>query len=245
MKDFFVIIGGMGTLATTNFIVELNKKHSPTKDQDFFNYILFNHAEIPDRTAYILDQTAPSPLPALLEDIEKINILNPEFIVIACNTAHYFMEELQNATSIPIINMIQETVKAIPSLSHYKSTKKKVGLAGTEGTIANKLYQRELLSHGYEVILPTTDLQEKINRLIYYFVKEQGIINHTLYEEILEDFKQLGNDFTLLGCTELSLINSHDLIKKFPIIDSEKILLDQTYQLAQKLKMKSKKNKLS
>ena len=75
MKNFFAILGGMGTLATTNFLVELNKRHQPTKDQDFFNYVLFNHAEVPDRTTYILDQSAPNPLPVLLEAIAKINIL--------------------------------------------------------------------------------------------------------------------------------------------------------------------------
>lgn len=61
MKNFFAILGGMGTLATTNFLLELNSRHNPTKDQDFFNYILFNHAEIPDRTTFILDHSAPSP----------------------------------------------------------------------------------------------------------------------------------------------------------------------------------------
>lgn len=114
MKNFFAILGGMGTLATTNFLVELNKRHTPTKDQDFFNYMLFNHAEIPDRTSYILDHSAPSPLPALLADIEQLNVLKPDFIVMPCNTAHYFINDLVNATSIPIINMIKETVATIP-----------------------------------------------------------------------------------------------------------------------------------
>ena len=52
MKKFFGILGGMGTLATTNFLVEMNKRHFPENDQDYFNYILMNHADIPDRTEY-------------------------------------------------------------------------------------------------------------------------------------------------------------------------------------------------
>ncbi len=245
MENYFVILGGMGTLATTNFIMELNNRHRPTKDQDFFDYILFNHAEIPDRTAYILDHSVTSPLPAILEDIEKINQLNPEFIVIPCNTAHYFMEDFKKATSIPIIDMVHETVKAIPSMAHSKNSKMKIGIAATQGTLESKLYQGELLSEGYELILPTRALQNKIDELIYSFVKKQGIMNLTLYEEILKEFKRLGNDVTLLGCTELSLINSHDPIKKYPVIDAEKILLDRTYERAQELKKKSKKNRPS
>lgn len=235
MKNFFAILGGMGTLATTNFLVELNNRHQPTKDQDFFNYVLFNHAEVPDRTTYILDHSAPNPLPVLLEDIEKINILKPEFIVMPCNTGHYFIEDLKKATSIPFINMIKETVKALPSTHH---TKTKIGLAVTQGTLESQLYERELLFNGYEVVLPDTTLQRKINELIYTYIKEQSIINLFLYEEILEDFQQLGSDVTLLGCTELSLANSHDPLKRFPVIDAEKILLDRTFQLAQQLKIK-------
>ncbi|WP_035054078.1 amino acid racemase [Carnobacterium pleistocenium] len=238
MKNFFAILGGMGTLTTTNFLVELNKKHNPKKDQDFFNYILFNHAEIPDRTAYILDHSTPSPLPALIEDIEKINLLQPDFIVMPCNTAHYFIDDLKEATSIPIIDMIKETVKAIPFPAH---SKKKIGLAVTQGTLESQLYQLELLSKGYEVILPDLIQQNKINQLIYTFIKEQGIINLLLYEEILEDFKLMGSDVTLLGCTELSLANSHDPLKRFPVIDAEKILIDKTFQLAQELKVRDNK----
>lgn len=235
MNHFFAILGGMGTLATTNFLAELNKRHSPTKDQDFFNYVLFNHADIPDRTSFILDSSAPSPLPALLKDIYMITTLNPEFIIMPCNTAHYFIEDLKKATPIPFIDMIEETVQALSALP---DTIQKIGLAATEGTITSKLYEDKLTAAGFEVILPDFDLQKKINQLIYTSVKEQGIIDLELYQEILSDFKQLGNDITLLGCTELSLVNSFDLENLYAVMDAEKVLLDCTYQLALQMKTK-------
>lgn len=233
MNQFFAILGGMGTLATTDFLAELNKRHSPTKDQDFFNYLLFNHAEIPDRTSFILDPSAPSPLPALLEDIRVLNTLNPEFIVMPCNTAHYFIEDLKKATHIPFVNMIDETIEALSALP---DTIQKIGIAATEGTIASKLYEDRLLAEGFEIILPDNDLQNKINYLIYTCIKEQGLINIPLYQEILMDFKRLGNDITLLGCTELSLVNSMDTERRHSVIDAEKILLNRTYQLALQMK---------
>lgn len=233
MKNFFAILGGMGTLATTNFLTELNKKHSPLKDQDFFNYLLLNHAEIPDRTSYILDSSSPNPLPTLLEDIRMLNTLEPEFIVMPCNTAHYFIEELQQATHIPFVNMIDETVKA---LSVMPGTVQKIGLAATEGMIASQIYEKKIIAAGFEVIVPGDALQQKINRLIYTEIKEHGLINLPLYQEILSDFDQLGNDLTLLGCTELSLVNSLDTEKAFPILDAEKVLLERTYQLAFQMK---------
>lgn len=129
--------------------------------------------------------------------------------------------------------MIKETVKAIPS-----NFNKKIGLAVSQGTLESQLYERELLAKGFEVILPDIVLQDKINQLIYTFIKEQAIMNLFLYEEILEEFHSMGSETTLLGCTELSLANSHDPLKRLPVIDAEKILLDRTFQLAQELKIR-------
>src|SRR5699024_10258075 len=91
----------------------LNLKTKAQKDQDYLNYVLFNHAEIPDRTAYILDQTKESPLEYLLDDIAQQELLKPQFMVLACNTAHYFYDALQAATTIPILHMPRETVKEL------------------------------------------------------------------------------------------------------------------------------------
>ena len=55
MRDFFTILGGMGTMATESFVRQLNKRTQTHADQDYLNYILYNHATIPDRTAFILD----------------------------------------------------------------------------------------------------------------------------------------------------------------------------------------------
>lgn len=53
MENFFTILGGMGTLATESFIHTLNKRTEAHRDQDYLNYIVVNHATIPDRTEYI------------------------------------------------------------------------------------------------------------------------------------------------------------------------------------------------
>lgn len=90
MENFFSILGGMGTLATESFVRILNRRTQTHKDQDYLNYVLFNHATVPDRTAYILDNTLENPVPYLMDDIEKQNLLKPNFIVLTCNTAHYF-----------------------------------------------------------------------------------------------------------------------------------------------------------
>ena len=92
MENFFSILGGMGTMATESFVRLINHRTKATKDQEYLNYVLFNHATVPDRTAYILDRSEENPMPFLLDDIEKQNLLQPNFIVLTCNTHTTFLK---------------------------------------------------------------------------------------------------------------------------------------------------------
>ena len=73
MENFFSILGGMGTMATESFVRLINHRTKATKDQEYLNYVLFNHATVPDRTAYILDRSEENPMPFLLDDIETVS----------------------------------------------------------------------------------------------------------------------------------------------------------------------------
>lgn len=235
MRDFFTILGGMGTMATESFVRQLNKRTPTHADQDYLNYILYNHATVPDRTAYILDRTKPNPVPVLQEDIRQQNILQPSFIVLTCNTAHYFFEELQKETKIPLLHMPKEAVKQIKA----DQVTGKVAFLGTEGSVKAGVYERELINQGIDYLIPEKNLQAKINHLIYHDIKENDYINMDLFFEILADTKTLGCEAVILGCTELSLVaeyitQEHDYI----IYDAQSILVDRTIERALALREK-------
>ncbi|BCA85827.1 aspartate racemase [Enterococcus saigonensis] len=229
MENFFSILGGMGTQATESFVRLLNHRTITHKDQDYLNYVLFNHATVPDRTAYILDETAENPLPFLLDDIAKQNLLKPNFIVLTCNTAHYFFETLQEATKIPILHMPRE---AAIEMSHRQNGGK-VAFLGTEGSVKAGVYQRELEKVGFEVMLPKTQLQQKVNDLIYRDIKENDFLNKDLYYEILaEAIEKCGCASAVLGCTELSLMEEFATGHKYNVVDAQSILVDRTIERA-------------
>ena len=235
MRDVFTILGGMGTMATESFVRQLNKRTPTHADQDYLNYILYNHATVPDRTAYILDRTKPNPVPVLQEDIRQQNILQPSFIVLTCNTAHYFFEELQKETKIPLLHMPKEAVKQIKA----DQVTGKVAFLGTEGSVKAGVYERELINQGIDYLIPDKNLQAKINHLIYHDIKENDYINMDLFFEILADTKTLGCEAVILGCTELSLVaeyitQEHDYI----IYDAQSILVDRTIERALALREK-------
>lgn len=232
MKNFFVILGGMGTLATTNFLNDLNKTYKPDSDQEYLNYILLNHATIPDRTSYILGKSKDNPYLYLKEDIESVDRLNPDFYVITCNTAHFFYDDLQKLTNKPIVNMIELVDKRLKNIKG----KKKIGLFATEGTIKSGLFNKIIEKNNHEILLSSKSLQAEINACLYEDVKERGVVNFQRYHRTLEKMKKEGADYIIIGCTEASYINSLDKHSlKYPIIDSEKELVNESLRLALRL----------
>lgn len=232
MEHFFTIIGGMGTSATETYLHQLNERTPATNDQEYLNYILVNHATVPDRTDYILDHSKPSPLPPLLADFKQQAALKPDFFTLPCNTAHYFYDELTKATDIPILHMPREAVKWI---GRNLPNAKKVGLISTEGTRADHIYDDEIKNAGYELVLPDDKVQQQTNELIYANVKEKNSVDRALYHEILRQmFEEKGCDTVVLGCTELSLAQDREPYTKHPVTDSQSILVDKTIELAKK-----------
>ena len=60
------ILGGLGPLATVYFMDMVVKMTEAQVDQDHISMIVLNHAAIPDRTEFILDNTKPNPLPMMV-----------------------------------------------------------------------------------------------------------------------------------------------------------------------------------
>lgn len=235
MKNFFTVLGGRGTLATESYVRVLDRRTPTHSDQDYYDYIVVNHATVPDRTNWILDHSQPDPRPALLEDVKQQSLLKPDFFVLICNTAHYFYDELQAATEIPILNMLDETVKEI---ARVKPDAKRVGILATPGTIESGLYDGYVKDAGYELIKPTPEIIAETESLIYDDIKEAGHSDgqkyHHLVQQMIDD---LGADVVILGCTELSYAEEMDPETEYQVVDSQATIVDRTIDLAKKQKL--------
>lgn len=234
MKHFFSIIGGMGTIATESYIRLLNSRVKITKDQDYLNYVLVNDAMIPDRTAYIKDHSMPSPWPDLKADVEGQNLLQPDFMVMPCNTAHYFYDDLAKISQVPFLHMMRIAVHQFVEQFPNES---KIGLIATEGSIFDHLYADELSLVGKKAELGGPEIQPMVNELIYHNIKEQGIVDGELYHQILQKMHdQYGCNVILLGCTELSLAQEKAPDHDYQVIDPQSILADVSIELALKIR---------
>ncbi|MDO4903403.1 MAG: amino acid racemase [Limosilactobacillus sp.] len=232
MKKFFTVLGGMGTLATESYVRILDKRTPITCDQDYLDYIVVNHASVPDRTEWILDHSKPDYNVDLIEDIKQQSLLKPEFFVLICNTAHYAFDKLQAATDIPILNMLEETVADIKNI---KPGAKKVGLLATRGTVESGLYDKYITEAGYEEIKPTPEIVDMTEDLIYHDIKEAGHSDGAKFHELVRKMvEEQGAEVVILGCTELSYAQEMNPETTYPVADSQSIIVDRSLELGMK-----------
>jgi len=212
------IVGGLGPMSSA-YLYEFITSHTKAMcDQDHIDMIISSHATTPDRTAYITGNSDKSPLPVMVSDARRLEAYGADAIVIACNTAHYFIEEVRASVNVPVPSIIHESAE----FAKYCGAKK-VGIMATRGTVLAKSYQHELENAGIEWVLPSEESQQKLSGLIYDSVKAGGEIDRDKFYSVADELESNGADAHILGCTELSVINS-TLTHEKRFIDSTEVL---------------------
>ncbi len=211
------ILGGVGPMATVYFY-EMLIAHTKVKcDQDHIDLIINSRATTPDRTAFILGQSSNSPFDIMVSDAQKLVQFGADVLAIPCNTAHYFYNKLNENINVPIINMVQNTVKK------SKTQCSKVGILATSGTICTKTYQIQCENEGLKYEVPSDEKQKMLMSIIYDDIKQGKPANMQAFNIIVQELKQNGCDSVILGCTELSLIKKNEHLNEF-YIDSMEVL---------------------
>lgn len=196
------VLGGMGPLATQLFYRMIIEKTDAKCDQEHLNMILLSHATMPDRTREIMEGRTDELLELLLADAKMLEANGAGVIAIPCNTSHVLLARLQEKIGIPIINMVEETVRQIAETRQGEALR--VAVLATDGTINTGLYQKALENEGITPVTPTPASQKLVMKIIYDGVKNGGTIDFgdflTVQKEIFEQECQAA----ILACTELS-----------------------------------------
>lgn len=201
MSKLLGILGGLGPMSSA-YLYKMITEHTKAEcDQDHIDIVLNSRAATPDRTDYILGKSNRSPLPYMIEDARRLEKYGADGIIIACNTAHYFIDEVRRAVSVPVPSIIYETVDFLK-----KSGFKKPGILATAGTVSAGSYQEKCLALGLEYGLPTEESQSILMKLIYDCVKCGRPASIDDFIAVSSDMKSQGCDCLILGCTELSVL---------------------------------------
>ncbi len=216
------ILGGMGPEATADLYYRIIRATPAKKDSDHPRTIIYSNTKVPDRTAAILGE-GPSPLGEMVKAGAALEQAGADFLIMPCNTAHYFIDDLRAKMGIPVLDMIELTAEAfVDRLPDAGSA----GLIATDGTVKSGIYERRFSDRGVDIVLPSIRLQSEAMKAIYDHIKagdlQEGreIILRVADELVIKDVKAI-----LCGCTEVSLVlKDGDLT--IPVIDPLQILAE-------------------
>jgi aspartate racemase len=221
----------MGPEATIDLFYKIIKSTPAGKDQEHLRIIIDNNPKIPDRTAAILGK-GEDPLPALQETARNLEKAGADFIIIPCNTAHYFLPLIQESVKIPILNIIEETAKEtrkrIPQIQ-------KVGLLASIGIYEMEIYHQQFKKFNIEVISPEEKDKEEVMKAIY--AVKAGNLSEGIKRSILKIAQKLidkGAEVIIAGCTEIPLILKEGDVSVL-LIDPTQVLAKAAVQKARLL----------
>lgn len=195
------VIGGLGPMATANFMKCIIDMTDVGADQEHLPMLVYNMPMIPDRTGYILDNAQPNPQPMMLKFGKALADQGADFLAIPCITAHYFLDDLAENLSTPFVNGVRETVRYLKENGITK-----VGIMATDGTIRTGLFSRELEAQGLEAIIPDEENQARVMHIIYKNVKAGLPAEMDHFHAAANHLKQAGAQVIILGCSELSMV---------------------------------------
>ena len=228
------ILGGMGTQAGLDFCSKLAKLYRGKLDQQYPMFILYNKSNTPKRPENL--KKYYNVLDELVKGCKMLSKNKCKFIVMPCNTAHYWHHDIQKKIKIPLLSMPKEV------FNYTKKTCKKntkIGILCTEATLKTKVYH-QYFDKKYEFISPTKNLQKSsVNKSIKYVkmgkVKEaEKVLRPAVNQLIKKKCKKI-----ILGCTELPI--ALFAYKSFKKAKESKLFIDPNLLLAQ-ICMKKYKN---
>lgn len=197
-KKVIGILGGMGPLATADLFQKITLHTLASCDQEHPRVCIDSNTAIADRTAALLHGGA-NPVPEMIQSARRLESIGAELLIMPCNTAHNFYDDVAASVRIPVLHMIALTRDALTAKGVTCA-----GLLATDGTVQTGIYQRTFAGSGIELLVPGDDDQATVMDIIYNGVKA-GDMNHdaSAFRKTCEGLIARGAQALILGCTEL------------------------------------------
>ncbi len=220
------IIGGLGPETTSEFYLDLVFS-CQKRDRSSRPPIIITSVPMPysiEEDAILKGTGIERFAPFLVKEARRLEKAGADFIVMPCNSLHVFIGDIRDAVSVPVLSIVEETVKFLE-----KNGFKKVGIVSTSATIKNRLYEDAFRKNGIAYETPDALQQERMGKFILNLVNgQQNNRDRDGLIQIIDGFGDKDVDCVVLACTDLQL-----LIPKHPglkIFDTMKIFADATVE---------------
>ena len=219
------ILGGMGTQAGLDFCNKLAVLNRGKTDQKYPLFLLYNKSNIPKRPENL--KKYYNVLKSLIAGCNLLKKNKCKFIVMPCNTAHYWYDDLQKKIKIPIISIPKEVY------IHTKKTCKKnskIGILCTEATLKTNIYNK-YFDKNFKLVSPEKSLQTNcVNRAIKYVKMGKIKEAEKIIKPAVNYLMKMKCKKIILGCTELPI--AIFAYKSFKKIKKSKIFIDPNLLVA-------------
>src|SRR5690606_8216018 len=198
------------------------------RDQEHLRMLVDHNPRVPNRQDAI--RSGDPEVPRVLADMaRRLERPGADFLVMPCNSAHAFADAIRAATRIPLVSIIEESVR---ELARVAPAARRVGVLATDGLLEAGLFQRALAEAGYEPLLPEAPDLESLMALIHRI--KAGETGGDLPErmgELVRTRAAAGAGAVIAGCTEIPLV-LRTADAPVPVVSSTEVLAHRTVELA-------------
>lgn len=196
------VLGGMGPLASAQFMLRLTLLTPAERDQDHVPAVLWSDPRVPDRAA-AWSGTGPDALPVLVRGLRGLAAAGCGAVAVPCNTAHGWIDGMRAATDLPILHIVEA---AASDLRRQAVPKGRVAVVGTAATLAMRLYQDRLAAAGWPCTEPTDEEMARLVLPAIAAVKANRVSDaYAPLAEAVRALRTRGAQAVVLGCTEIPL----------------------------------------
>lgn len=211
------VLGGMGPEATVDLMSRIIRLTPASDDIDHVRCIVDQNPKVPSRIKALIEGNGTNPGPCMADMGRRLENWGADFLVIPCNTAHYYYNYVRDAVNIPVVHLLDLTVQTVienePGIT-------KVGLLASTAVLNTEMYLTRFRERGVEVVYPRPMLQEQLLRVIKDVKAGRTDSDvRAAFHEVAEDLKEQGAPAAIIACTELSVIGDNMPVKVYDAAD--------------------------
>jgi aspartate racemase len=198
------ILGGMGPAATVDLMKRVIDLTPAGDDADHIRMIVDNNPGVPSRIKALIEGTGENPGPCMADMARRLESWGADFIVIPCNTAHYYYEDVKKAVSVPVVHLVDLTASVVAERLPEKS---KAGIMASPAVVNTGLYDKAFRPYGVSVLYPCPADQKKLLEVIR--AVKAGSLGKDIRDRlaaIAANLVKEGAGILVLACTELGVI---------------------------------------
>ncbi|MBB5226619.1 aspartate/glutamate racemase family protein [Treponema ruminis] len=210
------LIGGMSWESTVTYYQVINESVKNTLGGFHSSKIMMYSVDFAELEKNMSEGNWDGNAKILAEASKRLEKAGADFIVIATNTMHKLVPQIEKEINIPILHIADATARAIKKDGH-----KKIALLGTKFTMTQDFIKQRLIDSGLEVIISDEEDIKTVNEIIFNELCLGNVLDSSRekYKSIIKKMKEQGAEGVILGCTEIGmLISQKDSV--LPVYDT-------------------------